>query len=217
MTTVAALELRNVGLSYPMRRRFRTSRHNRVFEGLNLCVAPGEKVGITGPNGIGKSSLLMLLAGTLAPTTGQIVNRCSSTALLAMNLGMEPRLPGRINAVMHGLYLGFRRAQIERLLPEIAQFAGLEEVLDNPFYTYSSGMRARLSFSVACHLRAELILIDEMLSTGDQEFRKKSRQALHETLDTSTAVIVSHNIKVLRSICNRTLRLDRDGFRVQVT
>jgi len=212
MNAEPALELRNVAFEYRIGRRFRASRRNRVFENLSLVVARGEKLGITGSNGAGKSSLLMLLAGTLAPTAGRIVNHCDSTALLAMNLGMEPRLSGRINAIMHGLYLGYRREQIQHLLPEITAFAGLENVIENPFYTYSSGMRARLSFSVACHLKADLILIDEMLSTGDQEFREKSRHAIREMLKTSTAVIVSHNVQVLKDLCDRTLRLDQGGI-----
>jgi ABC-type polysaccharide/polyol phosphate transport system ATPase subunit len=212
MNALPALELEEVGLEYRLRRRFRVSQRNVVFRGVNLSLLPGEKLGITGANGMGKSSLLMLLAGTLAPTNGRIVNRCGTTALLAMNLGMEPRLSGRINAIMHALYLGFRREQIERLIPEIARFAGLEEVLDNPFYTYSSGMRARLSFSVACHLQADLILIDEMLSTGDQEFREKSRHAMRELLKATTAVVVSHNLQLLKNLCDRTLFLDRNGL-----
>lgn len=207
-----AFEVRDVALSYSIRRRFRTVKTKKVFENLNLEVYEGERIGLTGRNGVGKSSLLRVLAGTLQPDRGRIINRCQHTALLTMNFGIEPMLSGRMNAVLHALYLGYTRETVRRKFDDIVSFAGLEDVIDDPYFTYSTGMRARLSFSVVYHLQADLLLIDELLGVGDTEFRRKSKDAMLTKMKRSTTVIVSHDKKILRSLCDRLYVLRPSGL-----
>lgn len=187
-------------------------RYVPVIRQLDLDLEPGEKLGITGPNGCGKSTLLMLIAGTLPLDNGSIVNNCRHTALLTMNFALEPRLSGRVNATLHGLYLGYRLREIRKNLDAIAEFSELGEAFDRPFHTYSAGMRSRLAFSVACRLRPELVLVDELFSTGDAVFRKKSSKAFKEMLSDRSAILVSHNMHTLAAHCDRVCRLDDNGL-----
>lgn len=208
------LSLENVSTGYWERAGLFGKRYAPVIRNLDLELGAGEKLGITGPNGCGKSTLLMLIAGTLPVDTGRIVNRCRHTALLTMNFALEPRLSGRINATLHGLYLGYRLREIRHRLDEIGEFAELGAAFDRPFHTYSAGMRSRLAFSVACRLRPELVLVDELFSTGDAAFREKSSHAFKEMLVDRSAILVSHNMQTLGTHCDRICRLESDGLRL---
>lgn len=205
--TELAFDLRDVCLSYRIPRRFRTPKVRRVFHNLSFSARHGESIGITGPNGAGKTTLLMLLAGTLKADSGHVANNCLHPALLTMNFGIEPSLPGRMNAVLHALYLGYRRREVLAKLPDIVAFAGLNEVINDPYYTYSTGMRARLAFSVVYHLDADLLLIDEILGVGDSEFKQRSNEALRRKIQERTCIIVSHNLQTLKEMCDRVYLL----------
>lgn len=208
-----AFELDRITLNYRIPRRFHMPRVRTVFRDFSFRADHGESIGITGPNGAGKTTLLMLLAGTLKPDAGRIAHHCRHPALLTMNFRIEPSLPGRMNAVLHALYLGYTRKQVHEKLPQIIEFAGMERVMDDPYYTYSTGMRARLAFSVVYHLDADLLLIDEILGVGDTEFKQRSEGAIREKLAERTCVVVSHNLATLKGICDRVYILENSTLR----
>lgn len=209
MSDDTLLTLDDVWLEYRTRRSF--FRHDRftALEGLSLQIQRGEVLGVIGSNGCGKSSLLRLLADVYRPDRGVIHRRCRSMMLLSLSLGFDPELSGRENALISGVLLGARKQQMQSKIDDVIAFAELEEQIDNPLKTYSSGMRARLGFSVASAVDAELLLIDEVLSVGDAEFRVKAETAMKERMSSDqTVVFVSHSMPQVLDLCNRVLWLE---------
>src|SRR5579875_1454509 len=155
--------------------------HSRVvvqaLDGISLSIAHGERVGLIGRNGAGKTTLLRVLAGVYEPTSGTVAVDGQVSALLDVNLGLNPDATGYENILLRGLYLGLRPAEIRRLLPEIAQFTELEEFLHMPVRTYSAGMSARLAFAVATAIRPEILLMDEWLMAGTRNSSKRRTDA----------------------------------------
>ncbi len=203
------LSVRSVGVTY--RRRTGLLRHDR-FEALrnvSFDLHQGESLGVIGGNGAGKSTLLKLLSGIIQPDKGEIVNRGHSAALLSLQLGFDPNLSGRDNAIVSGLLLGFRRKQVEQKLDEIIVFSELGEFIDNPLHTYSSGMRARLGFSVAFHIEPDILLVDEVLGVGDADFQRKSRAVMESKVASDkTIVLVSHSGYTIKKLCNRAVWIE---------
>ncbi|MEM1145505.1 MAG: ATP-binding cassette domain-containing protein, partial [Pseudomonadota bacterium] len=176
---------------------------------VSLDIHRGETLGVIGGNGSGKSTLLRVLAGIFPPDRGRIESRCERIMLLSLSLGFDGELTGRDNALLSGVLLGGRRRFVESKLEEIIAFAELEEQVDDPLKTYSSGMRARLGFSVALMMQADLMLIDEVLGVGDGSFQKKARDAMLARVNSEqTVVYVSHAMNTVTEICQRTLWLD---------
>ena len=182
-----------------------------ALKGVSLTVGRGEKVGIIGANGAGKSTLLRVMAGILRPDAGDIDIAGMSSALLSLTAGFDPELSGTRNIVMHGMLMGLTRAEAENRVPAICVASGLGGAVHRRVATYSSGMRARLCFWTAIELKPDILLIDEVLSVGDQQFRRKSQEAMSDLMASErTVVLVSHNINVVRRFCNRVIWLD-DG------
>lgn len=206
----AILQMHEVGLDYVTRKSF--FRHERftALDGVSLRVNRGEVLGIIGGNGSGKSTLLRVLANVYRPDRGRLIRNCDHTMLLSLALGFDPELSGRENALVSGVLLGARRKHVLAKLDDIVSFAELEDCIDNPLKTYSSGMRARLGFSVASFIDADLLLIDEVLSVGDAEFRAKAELAMRNRMfSDQTVVFVSHSMSQVTSLCDRVLWLDR--------
>jgi len=173
-------------------------------------------MGLVGANGAGKTTLLKLLNGLLKPDAGRLTVRGRTAPLIALGSGFHPVLTGRENAEVNLAILGLRGQEIERCLPAVFAFAELEEVMDAPLRTYSSGMAARLGFACAIQTRPDLLLIDEVLAVGDLAFRNKCYRKLAELRREGTALIlVSHNPHVVMSTCDRALYL-RQGRLVMV-
>jgi len=171
----------------------------------------GETLGILGRNGVGKSTLLRLLAGIIEPERGTLQRDESRISLLSLQAGFVPYLTGRENAILGGIFLGKRRAEIEARVPAIFEFAELQEFANQPLGTYSAGMRGRLGFAVAFEADPEILLVDEVLGVGDAEFRLKSTQVMKERIKSDrTVVLVSHQVDLLRELCDR-LVLIHDG------
>jgi lipopolysaccharide transport system ATP-binding protein len=186
------------------------SRHEEFWalKGLNLEIRRGEIVAVIGRNGSGKSTLLQILAGVLRPTLGQIELRGRVAALLELGSGFNPEFTGRENIHLNGMILGLSRAQIDRKMDAIIAFADLAQFIDQPVKRYSSGMYVRLAFSIATHVDAELLLIDEALAVGDSAFQFKCLHRLEELLATGvTILLVTHDIQLVRSYCNRAVYL----------
>lgn len=180
-----------------------------ALEDVSFDVAGGEALGIIGPNGAGKSTVLKLLAGILRPDQGTIAVRGRLAALIEIGAGFHGDLTGRENVFLNGAILGMPRREIRDKLDSIVAFAGLERFLDMPVKRYSSGMAARLGFSIAAHVDPEILLVDEVLSVGDAMFRLRCLERMHQLLAAGvTLVFVTHNLDQMTSICRRAVVLD---------
>ena len=180
----------------------------RALDGISFEIQRGETVGFVGLNGSGKSTTLALIADVLRPTAGQVEVRGHVYALLELGAGFHPELTGRENIVLNGILLGLTRRQVLVKIDEIIAFSELEPFLDQPLRTYSSGMIARLGFSVVVHLEPEILVIDEVLAVGDLQFQAKCREKINEFKRRGvTIVLVSHSTEEVRRLCDRGIWL----------
>lgn len=177
-----------------------------VLENINLNIKKGETVALIGVNGSGKSTLLKLMTKIIYPTTGKITTVGKLTSLLELGAGFHPDFTGRENIYFNASIFGLTRKEIENRIDDIISFSELEEFIDNPIRTYSSGMYMRLAFSVAINVDAEILLIDEILAVGDQHFQDKCFRKLEELKKSDkTIVIVSHSLDSIKQLCNRAI------------
>lgn len=183
----------------------------RILNDVSFSVNKGEALGIIGPNGAGKSTILKLAAGIIHPDAGRISIGGRVAGLLELGAGFHPDLSGRENVYLYGSIMGLSRRQVKTRIPEIIDFAGLEHFIDVPVKDYSSGMFMRLAFSVAIHVDADILLIDEVLGVGDAAFRQKSyRRILDFKEKGGTILFVSHELAAIERLCERVMLL-RDG------
>lgn len=177
---------------------------------INLEVQQGEALGIIGKNGAGKSTLLKILSQVTSPTTGKIKIKGRVASLLEVGTGFHPELTGRENIFLNGAILGMRKKEITRKLDEIIDFSGVARYIDTPVKRYSSGMYVRLAFAVAAYLESEILIVDEVLAVGDNEFQKKCLGKMSEVSkgEGRTVLFVSHNLIAVKALCNRCLVLD---------
>jgi ABC-type polysaccharide/polyol phosphate transport system ATPase subunit len=184
----------------------------KVVEALrdvSFDIPHGTVLGIVGHNGAGKSTLLRTVAGILAPTAGRIEVRGHISTLLALGLGFNGLLSGRENVMLGGLAAGMTKSEVNDIYNEIAKFAELGDFIDMPVRTYSSGMAARLAFSVGVHMDPDILLIDEALSAGDAQFKEKAAAKMHELMDNArTMLLVSHGLPTIKELCNDAIWLD---------
>jgi lipopolysaccharide transport system ATP-binding protein len=178
---------------------------------ISFEIRQGESVGLIGSNGSGKSTTLALMAGVLTAQAGTVEVRGRVCPLLELGAGFHPELTGRENIFLNGVLLGLTRREVRSKLEQIVAFSELEPFLDQPVRTYSSGMLARLGFSVAVHLVPEILLIDEILAVGDLRFQVKCREKLEEFKKQGVSIIlVSHSLGDVRNFCERAIWL-KDG------
>jgi lipopolysaccharide transport system ATP-binding protein len=183
-----------------------------ALKDVSFEVRPGETLGIIGRNGAGKSTTLKLLTRILKPTLGRSEVKGRVGALIELAAGFHPDLTGRENVFLQGAIMGMRRHEIERHFDEIVEFAGVAEFVDTPVKRYSSGMQARLGFSVAAHLEPDVLLIDEVLAVGDLSFQQKCYERLREFKRSGVAIaFVSHNMQAISMLCDRVLYLQPGG------
>jgi lipopolysaccharide transport system ATP-binding protein len=182
----------------------------RALDDVSFDMPAGSVMGILGRNGAGKSTLLRLIAGTLEPTSGQVISDGRVAAILELGTGFHPDYSGRENVFLGGLCLGLNRQQVARRFDEIVEFAELTDVIDQPFRTYSSGMQARLTFAVATSVDADILIVDEALSVGDARFALKSFDRIQAFRRQGKAILlVSHDINTVNSFCDRAILLER--------
>lgn len=190
----------------------RRNRLIRAISGVSLVAQRGETIGLIGANGSGKSSLLAALAGLLPVESGQVYARSQPT-LLGVGSALQPDVSGRRNVFLGGLALGMTRAQVSDRFEEIVRFAGVQEHIDLPLRAYSSGMKARLLFSIATALAPEILVIDEALAVGDEEFRSRSRARIEELRRTAgTVFVVTHSLNHVLDTCTRVLWLHQGAL-----
>lgn len=181
---------------------------------VSLSVGAGEAVGLIGSNGAGKSTLLKIVSGITAPTEGRSRTRGRVGALLEVGTGFHGELTGVENAYLNGAILGMSRRDVSRRLADIVAFAGIERFVDTPVKRYSSGMYLRLGFSIAAHLDADILVVDEVLAVGDAEFQRQCLGKMSEVeREGRTILFVSHNLDAVSRLCPRTIWLDNGGVR----
>ena len=181
-----------------------------AVDSVTTLFRPGTTTGIIGANGAGKTTFLKLVAGTMEPSAGTLAVDGRVVSLLDVGLGFHGDLTGRENVVITTQLLGLRRADVDRQLGEIHDFSGLGEALDQPVRQYSTGMRARLGLAVALHANPGVLLIDETLSVGDEDFRRKAILAVEQLRSTGTSILfVSHDLRLVEEVCDRVIRMDR--------
>lgn len=180
-----------------------------ALQGVDLTVRSGERVGIIGRNGAGKSTLLKVVSGVLKPTRGTVETRGRIAPILELGTGFDHELTGLENVYLNALLLGHSRREVEERAASIVEFSELGHFIRSPIRTYSSGMLARLGFSIATAWVPDLLILDEVLAVGDAHFIVKSRQRLAELRDSGTAVLlVSHDLTALRDACDRGVWID---------
>ena len=178
-----------------------------AVKGISFYVREGEILGIIGKNGSGKSTTLNALAGIFSPDSGSIDLNGHSISLLSIGVGFIREMTGRENITLSGMLLGFTEEQVKAKEQEIIEFAEIGEFIDMPVRTYSSGMYSKLAFSITAILETDIMLIDEVLSVGDQKFKKKSYEKMKSLISNKdrTVVIVSHSIETLKQLCDTVM------------
>ena len=190
-------------------RRFPQRTEFVALRDISFKIPKGQTVGVIGRNGSGKSTLLTLLSRIYRPTSGTIKVHGRVATLLELGAGFHPEFTGVENVFLNGVILGMPRPELEKRLPEIVEFAGLEEFIDTPVKHYSSGMTARLGFSVAVHLEPDVLLVDEVLAVGDSEFQEKCYAKIEEFKKSDVTIFfVSHDMRAIRRICERVLWIE---------
>lgn len=223
-----AIDVRGLGIRYNLRLTRRTTvresfknvlkrhegpTHFWALRDVTFRVPHGETLAVIGPNGAGKSTLLQVLAGILRPNEGQVDVVGQVSSLLTLGAGFDQDLSGYDNILLAGAFLGIESKDMERRLPGIVEFADLGRFIDAPLKTYSSGMRARLGFSIATAVDPDVLIIDEVLATGDAVFREKSKRRIMDlTRAAKGIVIVTHDMAWVREFCNRALLLDKGAI-----
>ena len=188
----------------------------RVLNGISFSVRRGEAIGLVGHNGCGKSTTLKLLTKIIYPDSGTIEMKGRVSSLLELGAGFHPDLTGRENIYINASIFGLSRKEITKRMNDIIEFSELEDYIDSPVRTYSSGMYMRLAFSVAINVDADILLIDEILAVGDASFQQKCMDHLHSIKDAGTTiVIVSHSTGQIEEICDRSIWLHDGGIRME--
>jgi ABC-type polysaccharide/polyol phosphate transport system ATPase subunit len=203
---------------YAIRRLKRTLQYHQFWalRAVNVTVYPGEVLGIIGPNGAGKSTLLKVVARVLSPTQGRVRVQGRVCPLLELGAGFDFELSGRENIFLNGTILGYTRKDLASRINRITDFAGLRDFIDAPIRNYSSGMLARLGFSIATDVPPDILIIDEVLSVGDAEFQKKSAERMERfRQDGTTILFVSHSLEAIRNLCSRAIWLDHGRLQAE--
>ena len=200
-------------MSSGLLQRGRSLRTVHALKGVTFVARANESIGIIGTNGSGKSTLMRTITG-LTPATRGAVYAKSRPNLLGVGAALIPDLSGGNNIILGGLAMGMERSEIEAQYDDIVEFTGLEDFIDMPMRTYSSGMSARLKFAIATAKEHEILIVDEALSVGDRDFQKKSEKRIRDIRERAgTVFLVSHSMRSIRDTCNRTIWIEKGELR----
>ncbi len=188
-----------------------------AVKGVSFDIEEGQVVGLIGKNGSGKSTLLRAIAGIFSPDKGEIELYGKTVSLLSIGVGFKTNLSGRENIFLSGLLMGFKKSEIQAKLNDIIEFSELGAFIDKPVKTYSSGMYSKLAFSITAVMETDIMLVDEVLSVGDEKFKKKSFEKIKELISdkTRTVIIVSHNSETLKKLCNHIIWINNGTLMLQ--
>lgn len=204
-----AMRVESIGVAYRRKKGLFRQEKFWAIDDVSFNVYHGETLGIIGRNGAGKSSLLRVLAGIANPDKGHITNYGVTASLLSLQVGFVNHLTGRENAILSGMMLGLSKSEVVNRIDDIREYSDIGDFFDQPVNSYSSGMRARLGFSVAIHVDPDVILLDEVLGVGDIEFRQKSSDTIKSIIKSDkTVVLVSHNGAEIKKLCDRVVWID---------
>lgn len=207
------LSLRNIGVRFKMSGKASQSGFIEPLKDVSLDVYAGETLGVLGANGAGKSTLLKVMSGALRPDYGEFINQGASVALLALQAGFDSNLSGRDNALFGGMLLGYSRRAVLQRLEEVKEYAELGDFFDEPVRTYSSGMASRLGFAISTVISPDVLLVDEVLSVGDANFKKKAERTMMQKIATGqTVVLVSHSRGQIANLCDRCVILNQGSL-----
>jgi ABC-type polysaccharide/polyol phosphate transport system ATPase subunit len=221
-----AIDVRNLGIRYNLRLTRKTTlksslpsffrrgddtpRHFWALRHVNFRLEHGESLAVIGPNGAGKSTLLLALAGILEPSEGEIRTFGRVSTLLTLGAGFEQELSGRDNIDLVAAFLGIDHREMASITPSIVEFADIGPFIDAPVKTYSTGMKARLGFAIATSITPDILLLDEVLGTGDQTFRARSQARVRELIEKAKAIVlVTHDLTFVNEFCNRAILVER--------
>jgi ABC-type polysaccharide/polyol phosphate transport system ATPase subunit len=226
LTALPAIEVRDLGIRYNLRLTRRTTlknslpglvrredgtpKHFWALRHLSFRLEHGESLAVIGPNGAGKSTLLLALAGILEPSEGEILTHGRVSTLLTLGAGFEVELSGRDNIDLVAAFLGIDHREMASLAPSIIEFADIGPFIDAPVKTYSTGMKARLGFAIATAIIPDILLLDEVLGTGDETFRARSQARIRELIGKAKAIVlVTHDLSYVTEFCSRALLIER--------
>jgi ABC-2 type transport system ATP-binding protein len=225
-----AIRTENIGVQYTLRfNKKKTVRQSLgellsrhpvekfwALQHVSIRLVHGESLAVIGPNGAGKSTFLQVLAGIIRPSEGIVDVRGQISGLLTLGAGFDQELTGRDNILLAGAFLGLDEGVVRELLPAIIEYADLGDFIDAPIKIYSSGMRARLGFSIATSVDPDILLLDEVLATGDATFREKSKARVIELVQAAKAVVlVTHDMSWVTEYCNRAILIERGRIVVE--
>jgi lipopolysaccharide transport system ATP-binding protein len=194
--------------------KYRKPSKKLILDKVDLVVNAGEKIGIIGSNGSGKSTMLKLICGILKPTTGNLWVKGEIAPLIELGAGFDPDLSVRDNIVLYGVMLGFSRKEMKERVFSILDFAELEDYTFAPVKSLSSGMSARLGFAIATDVQPDILILDEVLSVGDESFKNKCQKRIDKLWDHHTTIlVVSHGLEFIQQSCERAIWLDRGKIR----
>ena len=224
-STPVAIDVRKLGVRYSLRFTRKTTLRKSftnlltrntgeqsfwALREVDFRLVNGESLAIIGPNGAGKSTLLQVLAGIITPSEGVVDVRGHISSLLTLGAGFDQELTGRENVRLAGAFMGIAHSEMGERTPAIIEFADLGAFIDAPLKTYSSGMRARLGFAIATSVDPDVLLLDDVLSTGDQVFREKSKSRVLELVKQAKAIVlVTHDMHWVTEFCNRAILLEK--------
>jgi lipopolysaccharide transport system ATP-binding protein len=197
--------------------------HIDALKNINIHIKSGERIGVIGGNGSGKSTFLRLCSRIYEPSTGTIDIKGNISSLININIGIDPESTGRENIKLRLIMLGYNNNQINELLNEIIEFTELNQFIDFPFYTYSTGMQMRLAFATSVFIKPEILIMDEWLATGDKDFQEKAEKKLNSIIENSKILILaSHSKDLILKTCSRVIWLENghiksDGFTKEIT
>jgi ABC-type polysaccharide/polyol phosphate transport system ATPase subunit len=181
---------------------------------ISFSVKEGDMLGLIGSNGAGKSTLLKVLTGVLIPDKGKIETLGQISSLLTLGAGFIPDLSGRENIYLNGIYMGLNKKRLDEIYEQIVEFAELEDFINTQIRYYSSGMRARLGFSVAVHVDPEILIVDEVLAAGDKHFHQKAEEKMKEFMQKAKAIVIAtHNLRLITDLCNKCLWLEKGSVK----
>lgn len=217
------IDLQNIGKKYVIHHekptlvedvgrvvRFQPQEIYWALRHVDLKIHKGEKIGFFGPNGVGKTTLLKIIAGISSPTEGTVKVKGRIISLISLEAGFHSDLTGQENIFLNGLIIGMSKDEIKAKFTKIVDFAGIGDFITAPLYTYSNGMKLRLGFSIAIHAQPDILLLDEVMTMGDEDFQLKSAKAMEEMFDSGVTVLVVSQMKqYLRSYCSKLLYIER--------